>query len=562
MVRVLRLSVVILSFAVLGGTIVRAQTNPLVNAAQNADLPGVLQLIEAGADVNQTSGDGSTAMLWAAYHFNIDMAQALVEAGAIVDIANDFGVTPLLQAARTGDAAMIRLLLEAGAHPHQTHLEGETPLMAAALTGSTEAVEALIGAGADVNATDNFQNQTALMWAAAEGHADVVDMLLEAGADPDHQAHISTLTSRRNADHPTGGFSALMWAARNGHEDAVRRLIAGGANPDLANGDGATAMMIAIYNDRFDMAATLMELGADVNDGSLYTAVEMRRSTTDQFAFDGSRLRPNHDNTHTALDLIGMLLERGADPHRYFEGQFHSTSMPNGDRFADSAFFRAAVSADVEALKVLLPYAGDIDTTLVVPAEEVEEETAEDAPAGPGGRGRGNANEGRTAAMAAMGGGRAPAMTGGPGYIRDGDAPYREPGSRDALEALRLLLEAGADPNAIAPDGNTLLHQAVGTRNLEIIQALADAGVEFEHTNEDGLTPLDIAEGRRPETDENEEEEAPAPTGPGGRGGPRPSPEVAGLLRELMGLPPAPPAEETEAQPSEPAPLSPAGGGE
>ena len=83
-----------------------------------------------------------------------------------------------------------------------------------------------------------------------------------------------------------------MWAARNGHEDAVRRLVKGGADLNLKNGDNASATMVAIYNDRFDMAAMLVELGADVNDGSLYTAVEMRESTTDQFAFDGSRLAP------------------------------------------------------------------------------------------------------------------------------------------------------------------------------------------------------------------------------------------------------------------------------
>src|SRR5262249_15377499 len=151
------------------------------------------------------------------------------------------------------------------------------------------------------NAKDAFQNETALMWASAEGHADVVDALLKAGADPNVQAHITTITQRKNADHPTGGFTALMWAARNGNEDIVRRLVKGGADLNLKNGDGASAAMVAIYNDRFDLAAVLVDSGSDVNDGSLYTAVEMRDSTTDQFAFDGSRLRPEHPNKSTAL---------------------------------------------------------------------------------------------------------------------------------------------------------------------------------------------------------------------------------------------------------------------
>ena len=77
------------------------------------------------------------------------------------------------------------------------------------------------------------------MWAAAEGHGEVVDLLLKAGADPNRKAHVNTLTERKNADYPTGGFTALMWAARNGHEATVRRLAKGKADLNLKNGDNA-----------------------------------------------------------------------------------------------------------------------------------------------------------------------------------------------------------------------------------------------------------------------------------------------------------------------------------
>ena len=251
--------------------------------------------------------------------------------------------------------------------------------------------------------------------------------------------------------------------------------------------------MVAIYNDRFDVAAALIELGSDVKDGSLYVAAEMRDATTDQFAFDGSRRRPDYANTKTALDLMKILLERGADPNQRFEGQFHSTHMPNTDFFDNTPFFRAAVAADVEALKVMIAHGAKLDQTPPVEAEPERK---------PGdisvGTRRPNPNAGRTPAMVAMNGGRGPAMTGGPAYIREGAAPYREPGSRKPEDAFALLLTSGANPNAKGPDGSTLLHQAARTGNLEMIRVLASAKVDFDQKNNDGFTALDVAEGKQP----------------------------------------------------------------
>src|SRR5688572_13755918 len=494
MIRVLQASAASLLAAIFVTVAVASGDGPLATAVKAGDLQAVRALIKSGTDVNVRSGDGSTPLLWAAHKSSLETARALVTAGAAVDTANDYGITPLLHASRTGDAAMVDLLLKAGANPARAHPEGETPLMAASRAGSVPAVRLLLARGVDVNTAEAFQKTTALMWAAAEGHTEVVDLLLEAGADPNRQAHVTSLTDCHNADHPTGGFTALMLAARNGDEATVRRLVARGANVNLKNGDDASAAMIAIWNDRFDMAGTLLELGSDANDGSLYIATEMRDATTDQFAFDGSRRRPDHPNQMTALDLMRLLLERGADPNKAFAGQFHSTSMPNTDRFDNTPFFRAAIASDVEALKVLIAHGAALDQTPIATASP--EKPSGDAPAA--GRGRGHPNQGRTAAMVAMTGGRGPAMTGGPAYIRDGAAPYREPGSRKPEEALALLVESGANPNAKGPDGATLLHQAARLGNLDMIRTLANAKVDFDAKNTDGFTALDVAEGKQP----------------------------------------------------------------
>jgi ankyrin repeat protein len=525
-----------------GGLGRAAGDNTVVDAAKRGDVATVRALIAKRVNVNEPARDGSTALLWAAYNSDLAMARALIAAGATVDAPNKYGVTPLLQASRTGDTPVMQALLRAGADPKLSHPEGETPMMAASHAGKVDAVRLLLEAGADVNAADAYQQETALMWAAAEGHSDVIQALLDARADPNRKARVTTLEERKHADHPTGGFTALMFAVRSGHEAAARALIKGGADPKLTNGDNATALTLAIINDRFDLASTLLDLGADANDGSLYFAVDMHDATTDMRARDGSRLRADHPNKLKALDLVRLLLDRGADPNKPFVGQLHSTSLCCGEEINASPFFRAAIAADVEALKLMIAHGAQIDWS---PAEVKKE--AKGATAGGGGAGRGmNANVGKTPMMAAMTGGRGAAFAAGPGFDRLGPPPFREASTREPLEALKVLLAAGANPNAKAPDGATLLHQAVQARQVAIIRTLVDAGAKLDAVNKDNLTPLQLAE------------KPPPPPVPGNNNDPNTyrrkqdsREDVIAALRELMKLgpndptpvpPPAPPA--------------------
>jgi ankyrin repeat protein len=337
----------------------------VAEAARAGDVVAVRGLIANGENVNETQVDGSTALLWAAYHADVNMTRDLIGAGADVNAANRYGVTPLLQASRAGDVPVMEALLAAAADSQLAHPDGETPLMGAARAGRVEAVRLLLARGADVNATDTFQEQTSLMWAAAEGHVEVVNALLEAGANPDVQARVTVLEDRSHGDHPTGGFTALMWAVRNGNVDVAKTLIGNGADLNIANGDGVTAMMVAIINDRLDLAAELLDLGADSNDGSLFFTADMHDITLDARARDGSRLRANHPNELTTLDLMQRLIDAGADVDKPFVGRVHSTSMGSGENYNGTAFFRAAVASDVEALKVLIAAAAAAVTSVL-----------------------------------------------------------------------------------------------------------------------------------------------------------------------------------------------------
>ena len=462
-----------------------AVTN-VATAARVADLGAVRAQLAAGADVNLPQSDGTTALLWATYHASPEMISVLLKAGADPNVANQFGVTPLLQASRYGDAATIRTLLAAGATPSRAERDGETPLMAAARTGDVVSIQLLLDAGADVNAVDALQHETALMWATAEGHAAAVDVLLKAGADPNLKARVSELTKRSaRTDFPSGGFTALMWAVRNGNEEIMRRLIAGGADVKLTNGDGATPMMLAIVNDRFDMAASLLALGADANDGSLYYAVVMRDAPTDWRARDGSRLRAEHPNKLTALDLVGRLLEAGADPNKPFTGQMHSSSMCCDTQGSGTPFFRAAVAADVESLRLMIAHGADLEWT---------PKPAKDAPPMPFGD-----TTGLTPLMVAVNGGKGLLMDGGPGDIREGKiGVFREPGDRNPADAVRLLLAAGANPNAKSPKGDSALHIAAHDGRLEPMRELVAGGASVDLRNAKGLTALQLVENMPP----------------------------------------------------------------
>ncbi len=497
----------------------------IITAAKNDDLQAVRAQILKRANVNEVARDGSTALLWAVYNGNVDMTRALLAAGAPVNSPNHYGITPLLQASRSGDANLIGMLIKAGADVAATHPDGETSLMAASRTGHLDAVRLLLEAGANANVADSYQQETPLMWAAAEGHVAVVNELLKAGADPNRQAHVNGIDERKHGDHPTGGLTALMFATRNGYDDVAAALIKGGADPKLTNGDGLSATMVAIANDRFDLAKKLVELGAPANDGSLYFAVDMHDATTDMRAHDGSRLRADHPNTLTSLDLIKFLLDKGADPNKAFQGQVHNTTLCCDPEVNSSPFYRAAIASDVDAMKLMLAKGAKVEWT----PTEVKKPGA---PAGGGGARGANANVGKTPAYVTMGGGRGAAFAAGPGFDRIGAPPFREPGNRDPVEALKVLLAAGANPNAKAADGSTLLHQAVTVRRTDAIRALVAAGAKLDAVNKDNMTPLLLAEKPDPPLTAAQMQQDPGVYKP--RRDKRE--DVIATVRELMGL--------------------------
>ncbi len=161
-----------------------ASDTRLADAAQQSDRNGVRSLLKQKADVNVGQGDGMTALHWAAFNDDLEMARMLLGAGANVKAETRLGaVTPLFMACKNGSASMIEALLKAGANANLPDARGTTPLMMAAASGGAEAVKVLLDHGANVNARESAHRQTALMFAAALNRDAAIKVLLEHGAD-------------------------------------------------------------------------------------------------------------------------------------------------------------------------------------------------------------------------------------------------------------------------------------------------------------------------------------------------------------------------------------------
>lgn len=504
------LAVALVAVSAMGFSPLAHSSDSLAAAARTGDMTLSRQLLGAGADVDRPEPDGTTPLLWAVYNANPALVQLLLAAGADPNIPNQLHITPLLQAARYGDAGMLQSLLAGGARLGVADHATESVLMAAARAGNVEAVMLLLEAGADPNAPEPLDQQTALMWAVAEGHLAVAQVLLAAGADPNLQARVSELTERKNADFPTGGFAPLHWAARNGDAALIKLLLESGANLNVRNGDGSTPMMLAIVNDRFDLAAELLTLGADPNDGSLYYVTEMRDGTTDWRAKDGTVFRADHPNTLSALDLTRLLLEAGADPNLPFKGQMHNVSMCCDTKVNATPFYRAAIAADVEGLQLMLAHGADTEWR---PATEPKEGETE-APLA------------KTALMVAITGGKGVGVSGGPNDLRQGPPEFREPGNRDPMAAVTVLLEAGADVHAVDANKETALHMAGRALHPGMVRALVAHGAALDAKNKDDWTPQQLVENTPAPVPNPAFYFQPPPAQPA---------EVSALLKELAG---------------------------
>ena len=471
----------------------------LMIACQKGHIDAMNVLLHAGADINSADNTGATWIHSAVIGDSKETLQAIINLGADVDTTNKHGVTALMIACSKGNIDIINILLNAGADHNITDTTGASWIHYAVDGGNKETLQAIINLDADINASNN-ESVTALMFTCRKGNTDIINVLLNAGADPNiadmngktwvHHAVTSDCSKEivqsvidLGADVNTTNnrnVTALMEACKEGNLDTIKTLLNAGADPNIADIDGHTWIHYAIIADNSkETVQSIVSLGADVN-------------TTNNHSITALMIACMKGN----IDAVDVLLHAGADPNiadtdvetlihyavqedcskEILQATIdHGADVNSTNMYGETALLIACKKGNIDAIHVLLNAGADPnianakDETCIHHAivEGCSKETLQ-AIINHGADVNSTNKNNVTSLMTAC-----------------------ENGNIDAID---VLLNAGANPNIADTESVTCIHHAVnGGCNKEILQAIINLVADINASNMDGETALLIA---------------------------------------------------------------------
>jgi ankyrin repeat protein len=225
-------------------------------------------------------------ILVAAQHGNVELVQELLAADpSLVNAKEDYDKTPLHWAVEKNFHRLAKVLVAAGADINAETTWGSTPLQWAANMGSRDVADLLLAHGAAPQLN---------MWAAAGlGMLDVVRSFFD--STNTLKPNAGQARSRKLPDGVWGKTpppesyaelvsAAFYIAARNGHIDVAAFLLEKGADINCRGFFGAPGLHWAAINGHKEMVEFLIDHGAD-----LHLRDEEFKSTPLGWALEGNQ---------------------------------------------------------------------------------------------------------------------------------------------------------------------------------------------------------------------------------------------------------------------------------
>ncbi|AFM23745.1 ankyrin repeat domain-containing protein [Desulfomonile tiedjei] len=320
-----------------------------VNAKDRRDQGVILNAtveirIGGGADPDDATDGGKTALMTAASAGNLELITFLIDQGADVYAKDLYGGTVLMYAASQSNIEVLKFFIDKGLDVKSKNNKGDTTLMSAASGGNLEVMKFLVDNGVDVNAA-NKNGDTALTAHASQQNLDVFQFLIDRGAD----------VNAKSKD----GTTVLMRVSTGGNLRAVKFLISKGADVNAVGRHGETALLFATMTDRLEIMKFLVDKGADVNikgNNSYTPLMEAARNghlEAVKFLIDkGADVNARDERGRMVIRKSGMSMEIP------FDG---GTDLDARTMVGSTALMAAVESGNLEVVKVLIANGADLN---------------------------------------------------------------------------------------------------------------------------------------------------------------------------------------------------------